>query len=219
MRRFMMLRQVDETGVSGTGHIADGVVFEDGTVVVRWRTATPGTTTFASLEHAKAVHGHDGATRFEFHDHDLPIVWLCCMCFSDMDLPVNHCFQCGSGGSAVPMSKTYLEAIQTHDKHRLESIDKCLKELGALRRVAIDTYGPTALGLAVRRFRGAPGEEFVSIERGNISFGVRPEPGESDEAFLRRAGECCTLDPDHVRRLHAERSSPPIGTPGKDGNG
>lgn len=211
MRRFMMLRRVDETGVSGTGHIADGVLFEDGTVVVRWRTATPGTTVFQSLEHAQAVHGHGGKTVFEFHDWKEPIVWLCCMCFSDMDLPINHCFQCGAGGSAVPMSKVQLEQIQRHDKDRLDAIERCHEELRALRRVAIDVHGPTALGLEVSRFRGSDGDEYVSIRRGNTLFGVRPEAGESDDAFLRRAGERCTLDPEHVRRLHAERVVLPIG--------
>lgn len=204
-RRFMMLRRVDETGVSGVGHIADGVVFDDGTVVVHWRTATPGTTTFASLEHAKAVHGHDGKTVFEFHDWEPPIVWLCCMCFSDMDIPVNHCLQCGSGGSAVPMSKVQLEQLQKHDRQRIEAYDKLATETRALRRVAIDVYGPTALGLEVNRFTGHGGEEFVSIRRGSTTWSVRPEDGESDDAFLKRAGEHCTLDPDYVRRLHAER--------------
>lgn len=205
MRRFMMLRRVDETGVSGTGHIADGVVFDDGTTVVRWRTATPGLTSFATLDHAKAVHGHDGKTTFEFHDDDAPTMWLCCMCFADMDLPVNHCFQCGGGGTAVAMSRSQLDQIQRHDKDRLDALQKCHTELRALRRVAIDVHGPSALGLAVSRFTSqATGEEFVSIRRGDTSYGVRPEPGESDADFLKRAGESCALDPDHVRRVHAE---------------
>lgn len=204
MRRFMMLRRVDETGVSGVGHIADGVLFEDGTVVVRWRTATPGTTTFASLDHAKAVHGHDGKTVFEFHDWTLPIVWLCCMCFSDMDIPANHCLQCGSGGSAVPMSKMQLEQIQTHDRQRIEANETLRVELAALRRIAIDVYGPTALGLKVDRFDGTDGEVFVSIRRGDTTWSVRPKADENDDTFLRREGERCTLDPEHLRRLHAE---------------
>ncbi len=213
MRRFMMLRRVDETGVSGTGHIADGVVFEDGTVVVRWRTSTPGTTNFASLDHAKAVHGHDGKTVFEFHDWEPPIMWLCCMCFSDMDPPLNHCYQCGAGGSAVPMSKVQLEQIQTHDKQRIESIERCHVELRALRRVAIDVYGPTALGLVVDRWTDTEGNERVSgIRQGRTTFGVYPKTAEeSDETFMRREGERCTLDDEHVRRLHAERSSHPQG--------
>lgn len=209
MRRFMMLRRIDETGVSGTGHIADGVLFEDGKVVIRWRTATPGTTLFDSLEHAKAVHGHDGKTVFEFHD-DAPsttekLVWLCVMCFSDMDIPLNHCHQCGSGGTAVPMSKSQLEAVQRHDQDRLDSLRKKEAELAALRRVALDRYGPTALGLSVDRWKNSEGEEQVSgVRVGRTTHCSKPADGETDLTFMLRVGETAALDPEHVRKVHAE---------------
>lgn len=37
-RTFTLIRQIDETGVSGTGRILDGVIFHTGQVVVCWRT-------------------------------------------------------------------------------------------------------------------------------------------------------------------------------------
>jgi hypothetical protein len=37
-RLFTLIRQIDETGVSGTGRILDGVVFHTGQVVICWRT-------------------------------------------------------------------------------------------------------------------------------------------------------------------------------------
>jgi hypothetical protein len=37
-RLFTLIRRIDETGVSGTGRILDGVVFHTGQVVVCWRT-------------------------------------------------------------------------------------------------------------------------------------------------------------------------------------
>lgn len=37
-RIFTLLRHVDETGVSGTGRVLDGVVFHTGQVVICWRT-------------------------------------------------------------------------------------------------------------------------------------------------------------------------------------
>lgn len=37
-RLFTMLRHVDESGVSGTGRVLDGVLFHTGQVVVCWRT-------------------------------------------------------------------------------------------------------------------------------------------------------------------------------------
>jgi len=62
MRTFHLNRAVDETGVSGTGRVAQGVVFDDGTCVLRWLTETPGTTVFADIDALMAVHGHDGKT-------------------------------------------------------------------------------------------------------------------------------------------------------------
>lgn len=208
MRRFMMLRRSDATGISGVGHVADGVEFDDGSVAIRWRTAVRSSGTYASIADAKAIHGHGGETVFEFHDDPTPILWLCCMCFADMDPPVNHCFQCGSGGSAIAMSKSQLDMVQRHDKQRLESLEKCHRELRALRSVAIDHFGPTALGLSVQRFTGHDGEEFVSLAGpGGVTYSVRPEPGEHDTAFLRRAGENASLDPEQVRRLRSERAT------------
>jgi hypothetical protein len=37
-RTFTLMRRTDETGVSGTGRILDGVIFHTGQVVVCWRT-------------------------------------------------------------------------------------------------------------------------------------------------------------------------------------
>lgn len=36
-RLFSVIRHVDESGISGTGHILDGVIFHTGQVVVCWR--------------------------------------------------------------------------------------------------------------------------------------------------------------------------------------
>ena len=36
MRRFKLVRAVDHSGVSGTGHIVDGVEFSNGQVVIHW---------------------------------------------------------------------------------------------------------------------------------------------------------------------------------------
>lgn len=66
--RFHILRDVDVTGASGTGHVADGVVWPDGTVTIRWRGPMPSTVNWECLEYAEAIHGHGGATRFVFDD-------------------------------------------------------------------------------------------------------------------------------------------------------
>lgn len=68
-RRFHLLRHTDESGVSGEGIVAWGVVFPDGTVVLRWISAWPTSVVFhdRGMEGVEAVHGHNGSTE---------IVWL-----------------------------------------------------------------------------------------------------------------------------------------------
>lgn len=53
---FELWREDDFSGISGTGHVLDGVVFSDGTTVVRWRGKTPSTATFKSYKHFQRVH-------------------------------------------------------------------------------------------------------------------------------------------------------------------
>lgn len=36
-RTFVLYRDTDVTGISGTGPVADGVVYPDGVTVMRWR--------------------------------------------------------------------------------------------------------------------------------------------------------------------------------------
>lgn len=62
-RPFVLQRDHDVSGVSGTGTVADGVQFPDGSVAIRWRGARPSTVVWASLADALHVHGHSGATR------------------------------------------------------------------------------------------------------------------------------------------------------------
>lgn len=67
-RRFILRRTVDVSGASGTGHVADGVQFEDGTAVIRWRTELRSTAIYDSVEELEIIHGHAGATRVEWID-------------------------------------------------------------------------------------------------------------------------------------------------------
>lgn len=62
-RPFVLQRDHDVSGVSGTGTVADGVQFPDGSVAIRWRGQRPSTVVWASLADALHVHGHGGATR------------------------------------------------------------------------------------------------------------------------------------------------------------
>jgi len=67
-RTFELHRDEDETGVSGTGVVAEGCVFADGKTALRWKTATASTTFFDSIEDALKVHGHSGKTRIVWTD-------------------------------------------------------------------------------------------------------------------------------------------------------
>lgn len=69
-RLFRLLRAVDVTGVSGTGHVADGVQWPDGTVTIRWRGGRPSTVQWASIDDAVAIHGHGGNTLLEWADEE-----------------------------------------------------------------------------------------------------------------------------------------------------
>lgn len=72
MRRFQLHRHEDVSGVSGTGVVAQGVEFDDGTVVVRWLLrpgagTRPTTVVHEDIANVEALHGHGGAT---------DIVWI-----------------------------------------------------------------------------------------------------------------------------------------------
>jgi len=53
---FYMVRNADETGVSGTGRVLDGIVFPNGTVSVCWRSDTPSVNTYRSWVEFKHLH-------------------------------------------------------------------------------------------------------------------------------------------------------------------
>ena len=64
---FVLRRDQDASGVSGVGVVAQGVVFTDGTVALRWMVDTRSTGIYDSIEDVERIHGHHGMTR---------VVWL-----------------------------------------------------------------------------------------------------------------------------------------------
>jgi hypothetical protein len=68
-RRFILERDEDPSGIAGTGRIAEGVLFTNGVVALRWTSEWPTSVVFydRGIEAVEAVHGHGGSTR---------IVWL-----------------------------------------------------------------------------------------------------------------------------------------------
>ncbi|MEV8432026.1 hypothetical protein ACWHLZ_27930 [Streptomyces chartreusis] len=67
-RLFHLQRDHDVSGVSGTGRVANGVLWPDGTVSLRWIGERPSTVHWDRLADAEHVHGHGGATRIVWAD-------------------------------------------------------------------------------------------------------------------------------------------------------
>lgn len=70
MRQFVLERDVDISGVSGVGVVAEGVEFTDGVVALRWLGGNPTSVVFHDngLESVRTIHGHGGHTRIVFAD-------------------------------------------------------------------------------------------------------------------------------------------------------
>jgi hypothetical protein len=71
-RLFELVRHVDVSKVSGVGTVAEGAIFSDGSVALRWLGQHPATAVFISLEWVLAVHGHNGATVVRYLDETEP---------------------------------------------------------------------------------------------------------------------------------------------------
>ncbi|MCL8026324.1 hypothetical protein [Nocardioides bruguierae] len=63
-RRFELHRDVDVSGISGTGVVAEGVAFTDGSAVLRWTAGVHhSTVVWPDIASVEIIHGHGGATR------------------------------------------------------------------------------------------------------------------------------------------------------------
>lgn len=68
MRRFYLMRNEDETGISGTGIVAEGCVFWDGTCFLKWTTDTSSIGIYKSHVEMIHLHGHQGRTVIKWID-------------------------------------------------------------------------------------------------------------------------------------------------------
>lgn len=66
MNLFFLERTEDESGVSGTGVVAEGVVFSSGKAVLSWLTETSSVAVYDSIEDVERIHGHGGKTKVVF---------------------------------------------------------------------------------------------------------------------------------------------------------
>jgi hypothetical protein len=65
LRPFVLQRDTDLSGISGTGVVAEGVEFSSGVVALTWLSEWPTSVVFheRGIDSVRAVHGHGGATR------------------------------------------------------------------------------------------------------------------------------------------------------------
>jgi hypothetical protein len=68
MRRFVLERSEDLTGTSGTGIVAEGVVFSNGHVAYTWLSPLASVTVVQSVDIVEKLHGHDGRAHVRFID-------------------------------------------------------------------------------------------------------------------------------------------------------
>lgn len=72
MKLFTLVRREDVTGVSGTGVVAEGVLFGDGSAVTRWLSGPYHSTVIwpapNAFEAINKIHGHDGKTVIEWSE-------------------------------------------------------------------------------------------------------------------------------------------------------
>jgi len=71
-RRFVLDRKKDATGTSGTGIVAEGVLFSNGKVALTWFSHYGAVNVYDSVEVVRVLHGHQGRTRIVWTDPEIP---------------------------------------------------------------------------------------------------------------------------------------------------
>ena len=66
-RRFVLRRDEDVNGNSGTGIVAEGTQYTNGMVTITWKTEHRGVEVWDTLHSPKQLHGHAGKTK---------VVWI-----------------------------------------------------------------------------------------------------------------------------------------------
>lgn len=62
-RLFNLVRDEDETGISGTGVVAEGIEFSNGMCAMCWLTAMHSVAVYPNVRQLEAIHGHNGRAR------------------------------------------------------------------------------------------------------------------------------------------------------------
>jgi hypothetical protein len=62
IKEFYLKRIEDETGISGTGVVARGVILPSGHCVIEWLTFCSSINIYKNLNDVEEIHGHHGKT-------------------------------------------------------------------------------------------------------------------------------------------------------------
>lgn len=62
-KEFYLNRIEDESGVSGTGVVARGVIFPSGKAVLEWQTFHTSLCIYNNISDVESIHGHNGKTK------------------------------------------------------------------------------------------------------------------------------------------------------------
>ena len=68
MRRLQLKRTEDVNGISGTGIVAQGCEFDDGSIALTWLSHLGSHAFYDSLKVLDGIHGHGGRTVVEYLD-------------------------------------------------------------------------------------------------------------------------------------------------------
>lgn len=129
MRRFILNRKTDQTGVSGTGNVLEGVILASGKVVAEWRSPHKTMGIYDSINQFKTIHVdcHPDMNEIIFYDNQKE--WHCFGCGAG-GMEGNFCSLCGSPSTAFhPAYEDFVE----NERHTLE------KELDIINRRMFDS--------------------------------------------------------------------------------
>lgn len=71
MKRFYLQRNIDETGISGTGKVTQGFeIYKNGPVVMYWDTEVYSGSFYKNVNDVVKIHGHNGKTELVWIDEE-----------------------------------------------------------------------------------------------------------------------------------------------------
>jgi hypothetical protein len=73
IRVFHLVRDEDESGISGTGTVAEVFEASDGTCIVRWLSNMSSTNIYSNFKQVDQIHGHGGKTRLVLVYDETPV--------------------------------------------------------------------------------------------------------------------------------------------------